>query len=112
TPCPRRYARTIAYSCCNSCLAFRPSWRTKNLQADARHLQETAQSVGGWHVSWRGVDCLGQRQIPYRPRICRTSGRTKRLCRVAASLGRGKNISLVEPMSSLEQRLRRVTHHQ
>ncbi len=35
----------------------------------------------------------------------------KRLRRVTASLGRGKNIGLVEPMSSIEQRLRRVTDH-
>src|SRR5882724_12950283 len=105
------HTRTIAYSCCNSCLSFRPSRRAENLSANARHLQETAQSVGGWHVSWCGVDLLGQREIPYSPRIRRTGGRTKRLCRVTASLGRGKNIGLVEPMSPIEQRLRRVTNH-
>jgi len=35
------------------------SRRAENLEANARHLQETAQSVGGWHVSWCGMDCLG-----------------------------------------------------
>src|SRR5713101_510290 len=97
---------------CDRRLPVRPSRRTENLQADARHLQETAQSVGGWHVSWSGVDCLGQRAIPYSTGIRRTRGRTKRLRCVTASVGSGKNIGMVEPMSSIEQRLRRVTNHQ
>jgi hypothetical protein len=35
----------------------------------------------------------------------------KGLCRVTASVGRGTNIGLVEPMSSIKQRLRRVANH-
>src|SRR5712692_8250245 len=55
-------------------------------QADARPLQATAQSMGGWHLSWCGVDCLGQRAIQDSPGICRTSGRPKRLRRGTASV--------------------------
>jgi len=55
-----RYPGIITDSCCDSGLPVRPSRCTKNLQADARYLQETAQSVGGWHVSWCRVDFLGQ----------------------------------------------------
>src|ERR687885_1206028 len=97
---------------CDRGLSVRPSRCTANLPADARPLQETTQSMGGWHLSWCGVDCLGQRAIPYNPGIRCTSGRPKRLRRVTASVGGRKNIGLVEPMSSLEQRLRRVTNHQ
>ena len=102
----------ITHRCCDRRLSVRPSRCTENLPADAWPLQETAQSVGGWDLSWCGVDCLGQRAIPYSPGIRRTSGRPKRLRRVTASVGGGKNIGLVEPMSSIEQRLRRVTNHQ
>src|SRR4029434_2397470 len=57
------------------------------------------------------MDCLGQRALPHRAGICCTCGRTKRLCSVTASLGRRKNLCMVESMSSVEQRLRRVTNH-
>src|SRR5882724_5400812 len=100
--------RFITGSCCDRCLLVRPSRGTENLQADARPLQETAQSMGGWHLSWCGVDCVGQRAIPYSPGIRCASRRPKRLRRVTASVGGGKNVGLVEPMSSIEQRLRRV----
>ena len=60
------------------------------------------ESVGGWHLSWCGVDCLGQREIPYSPGIRRTRGRPKGLCGITASLGGGKNLGLVEPEPSLE----------
>src|SRR4029450_6366955 len=56
------------------------------------------------------MDCLGQRALPHRAGICCTCGRTKRLCSVTASLGRRKNLCMVESMSSVEQRLRRVTN--
>src|SRR5712691_5407553 len=107
-----RAPRLSTDRCCDCRLAVRPSRCTENLPADARPLQETAQSVGGWDLSWCGVDCLGQRAIQDSSGIRRTSGRPKRLRRVTASVGGGKNIGLVEPMSSIEQRLRRVANHQ
>jgi hypothetical protein len=85
-------------------IPFSPSRRTDNLPAEARPLQETAQSGGGWHLSWCGVGCLDQSEIPDSPGIRRTRGRTKGLRGVTASLGRGKNFGLVEPMLSIEQR--------
>ena len=101
TPCARRYPGIITDCRGDRGLPFRPSRRTENLPTDARHLQETAQSVGGWHLSWCGVDCLGQREIPYSPGIRRTRGRPKGLCGITASLGGGKNLGLVEPEPSL-----------
>jgi hypothetical protein len=50
------------------------------------------------------VDFTDEREIPYRPGIHHTRGRTKRVRRMTASLGRRKHSGLVEPMSSLEQR--------
>src|SRR4029450_4921345 len=57
------------------------------------------------------MDCLGQTALPHRCGIWCPCGRTKRLCSVTASLGRRKNLCMVESMSSVEQRLRRVTNH-
>src|SRR5207253_8653353 len=101
-PCPCRYTRTVTNHWGHSSLSVRSSWGTPPLQADARHRQETAQSVGGWDVSWCGMDLLGERTIQYSPRICYVCGRAKRLRGVTTSLGGGKNIGLVEPEPSLE----------
>src|SRR5262249_56667799 len=102
TLCARRYPAIITHSCCRRRLPVRPSRRTTHLQAEARYLQETAQSVGGWHVSWCGVDVLDHREIPDSPGIRRTRGRPKGLRGVTASVGRRKNLGLVEPEPSLE----------
>src|SRR6266705_5146093 len=57
--------------------------------------------------TYRGAEWTSwvKEQYNIGPRICGACGRAKRLRGVTASLGRGKNIGLVKPESSIEQRL-------